>query len=149
MTPDNRTEFEKNILNKERKTFAGAAGFNEFRHREIVRPEASFAQRRAKLRAILGQYDVLAQYNCVTSKVCRFLGGNLDQVRNMMADCPLGVFVERRRIPYRTAARQRTETCVQMVIAVLDQFHREDQAVQKLCELVVRTNIRPETITAE
>src|SRR5947207_4119533 len=100
-------------------------------------PKAALTQRSTELGTILGKYNVLAQYNCVAGKVRRFFGGHFDQVRNMMANCPLRILVEGRRIPNGAPFGQRTETGVQMVIAVLDQFDREDQAIQNLCEFVV------------
>src|SRR6266404_4959704 len=67
----------------------------------------------------------------------------------MMANCPLRILVEGRRIPNGIPFGERTETSVQMIVAVLNQLDREDQAVQELCELVVRADIRAETIAAE
>src|SRR6266481_1958002 len=136
-TPETSAEFEKKMLNKQREAFAGAAGFDEFGRREFMQQEAALTQYRAELRVILRQYNVLAQDNCVTGKVRCFLGGHFDQIGNMLANCPLRILVEGRRIPNGAPFGERTETGVQMVIAVLDQFDREDQAVQELCELVV------------
>ena len=97
------------LRHEHRQAFAGAAGFQEFGHRQRMTIVAAIAQRLDQLRRAFGQNDVLFEHDRVAGKMRGFFFRDIDQVADMFADRALTVFIKRRRKPGRAAIRQRTK----------------------------------------
>ena len=60
-----------------------------------------------------------------------------DQIRHVLAERPLAVVVERGRIPDRLAGGERAEAGVEVVVAGVDQFHRNHAAAEHAADLLM------------
>ena len=70
----------------------------------------------------------MVEDNSVAAKNRRLFFGDIDQVRNVIANGALAVFIESRREPHRAAVGQRTEAGVEMIKPRIDQLDRNDKA---------------------
>ena len=67
----------------------------------------------------------------------------------MLADCALAVLVEGHRKPKSPAVGQRTKTGIQVIKARINQFHRDHQAAEHVCDGAMRLNVGPKFVAAE
>ena len=88
---------------------------------------AAIPQGRDQLRGAFGQNDVAIEHNGVAGKVCGFFRCHIDQIAQMIPNCALSVFIERRRKPNCPAIRQRTKTGIDVIKARIDQFDRDNK----------------------
>ena len=102
--------------------FTSTAGFEELAHGKRVAGVAAIAQRRNQLGGAFGQDDVAIEDNGVAGKMRGFLGLDVDQIAQVIADRMLPVFIERRREPDGAAIRQRAKAGVDMIKARIDQL---------------------------
>ena len=93
------------LRHKHRQAFARAAGFEKFRHRQLVAGLAAIAQNGDKLRRAFGQNDVAIEHHGVTREMRGFFRRYLDQISEMIADRALPVFIEGIGKPDRATVR--------------------------------------------
>src|SRR5439155_11704875 len=98
---------------------------------------------------ILRQHDILSENDGIAGKMGCLLSVDVDQFGDMMADGPLPVFIKGGRIPNYFTIRQRAEAGVQVIKTVLDQFHRNHEAVQHLTNPPVGTDVGTKAVAAE
>src|SRR5437870_5448624 len=108
--PIHRSRDRIPLRQEESQTFAGAAGFEEFSHRELVSSVAAVLQSRYEFWCAFRQNDIALNHDCVATKMRRFLRCDIDEIGNMFANRVLSVFIERIRKPDRRAIWQRSKT---------------------------------------
>src|SRR5439155_11156512 len=74
------------LRHKHGETFAGAAGLDEFAHRQFVAAVTAFAQRGDEGGCAFRQNNVALEHDRVTGKMHRFLRQNVDKVGHMVAN---------------------------------------------------------------
>jgi len=84
-------------------TFASAAGFDEFGHRQLVTAVAALFQFRYEVWRSLGQNDVFLNYHSVTRKVRSLFRFDIDQIGDVLTDRALAVLIKGIWKPERTA----------------------------------------------
>jgi hypothetical protein len=121
------------LRHKHGETFAGAAGFDEFGHRQLVAAVAALLQLRHELGRAFGQNDVAIDHHGVTRKVHRLFRCDIDQIGHVLPECALPVFIECIWKPKTTAVRQRTKTRIKVIKTRIDQLDRDGKATQHFC----------------
>src|SRR5256885_16352323 len=102
-----------------------------------------------QIRRALRKDNLALKHNRVTRKVDRFLRFDIDQVRQMLANGALAVFVERGRGPKSASIRQWTEAGIEMVKTRIDQLDRDDETSQHVGDGPVRLDVRTKLVSAK
>src|ERR1041384_8247973 len=110
---------------------------------------AALGQSRDELGRALRKNDVAIDHDRVATKMHRFLGRYVDQIRNVFANRMLAVFIERRREPDRASIGQRTKAGIEMIKARIDKFHRDDETAEHFPDGAGRVDGGAKFVTAE
>ncbi len=85
----------------------------------------------------------------VATKDARFFFGDVNQVREMIANGALAIFIESRGEPHGPAIGQRTETSVDVIKARVDQLDGNDQATEDVRDRPMGIDVGAEFVTTE
>src|ERR1035441_3335012 len=79
----------------------------------------------------------------------RLVRRHFDELPSVDPNGALGIVVKSRRIPDSRAIRQRAEASVEVIEAVRDQLHRDDEAIQDVAYELMRADVGAETVATE
>ena len=110
---------------------------------------AAITQERDQLRGAFWQNDVAIEHHGVAGKMRGFFRCHVDQTAQLIPDCVLSIFIERRRKPNGSAIRQRTKAGIDVIKARIDQLDRDDQATQDIGDGPMGVDVGPKLVPAK
>jgi len=137
------------LRHKHRQTFAGAAGLEEFAHRQGMTDVAAVVESRDQFGGAFGQNDVAAEHDGVAGKMDRFFFGHVNQIAQMLANRALAVFIECLREPERAAIGQRAEAGIDVIEARIDKLDRNDKTSEQVRDGPMLIDVGSEFVAAE
>src|SRR5438552_3526863 len=137
------------LRQKESQAFAGAAGFKEFGHWELMASVAATSQRGDEFGRAFRHNNVALNHNGIATKMHCLLRCDVDQIGNVLANGVLTVFIESSGKPNRRAIGQRAKTSVEMIKARIDQLRRDDETAEHLGDRAMRLDVGTELVTAK
>src|SRR5712691_8394747 len=137
------------LRQKHRETFARAASFDEFAHRQFVAAIKTVTQRGHEFRRAFRQNDFALNDNGIARKMHRLFRQDIDQFGHMFADCALPVFIEGRGEPNGGPIWQRTKASVEMIEPRIDKLDRDNKTTKHVRNRPMRLNIGTKFVAAK